>query len=111
MAGLSHSLPMLYLICGVIDGAGALVTAPIAERLTGSTSVARTFSILGFAYFAIILLSGSVARNPPAGAAAPRDWTFPQPVARDVAHEPHLPNVEYAPCVPRRHSCRRLAGI
>ncbi len=53
-------------------GAGALITAPIAERLLiASVGVSFTFVILGFAYFAIILLSATVMRNPPEGYAPP----------------------------------------
>jgi OFA family oxalate/formate antiporter-like MFS transporter len=48
-------------------GAGALITAPIAERLIASVGVSRTFVILGIAYFAIILLSAMVMTNPPEG--------------------------------------------
>ena len=48
-------------------GAGALVTAPIAQRLIASAGVSNTFSILGIAYFAIIMLAATVMENPPAG--------------------------------------------
>jgi OFA family oxalate/formate antiporter-like MFS transporter len=48
-------------------GAGALITAPIAERLIASAGLASTFVILGIAYFAIIMLSALVMRNPPVG--------------------------------------------
>ena len=37
-------------------GAGALITAPIAERLIASAGVSRAFVILGIVYFAIIML-------------------------------------------------------
>lgn len=71
-------------------GAGALVTAPIAERLIASVGVSRTFVILGITYFVIIMLAAMVMKNPPAGYAAPgfqpsrvggstaRDFTLPQ---------------------------------
>jgi len=52
-------------------GAGALITAPIAQRLIASVGVSSTFVILGMAYFAIILLSATVMRNPPEGYAPP----------------------------------------
>jgi OFA family oxalate/formate antiporter-like MFS transporter len=105
LAGLSHSLPMLYLAYGVIGGAGlglgyivpvatlirwfpdkrgmitgiavagfgagALITAPIAERLTASVGVSNTFVILGAAYLAIIMLSALLMKNPPEGYAPP----------------------------------------
>src|SRR5579863_1257945 len=48
-------------------GAGALITAPIAQRLVASVGVSWTFVILGIAYFAIILLSATVMTNPPEG--------------------------------------------
>jgi OFA family oxalate/formate antiporter-like MFS transporter len=48
-------------------GAGALVTAPIAESLISSVGVSSTFQILGAAYLAVVLASASLMRNPPAG--------------------------------------------
>src|SRR5205823_11832435 len=48
-------------------GAGALVTAPIAERLIASVGVSRTFVILGIAYFVVLMLAAAVMKNPPAG--------------------------------------------
>jgi OFA family oxalate/formate antiporter-like MFS transporter len=48
-------------------GAGALVTAPIAERLITSVGVSRTFVILGIAYFVVLMLAAAVMKNPPAG--------------------------------------------
>jgi len=46
-------------------GAGALVTAPVAQRLIASVGVSQTFTILGVIYF--ILVSGSAVfmGNPP----------------------------------------------
>lgn len=52
-------------------GAGALVTAPIAQRLITSVGVSSTFVILGIAYFAIVMLAATVMRNPPEGYAPP----------------------------------------
>src|SRR5207248_10691952 len=91
LAGMSRSLPMLYVTYGVIAGAGlglgyivpvatlvrwfpdkrgmitgiavaglgagALLTAPIAQHLIGSVGVSSTFVILGVRYFAIILFA------------------------------------------------------
>jgi MFS transporter, OFA family, oxalate/formate antiporter len=105
LAGLSHSLTMLYVAYGVIGGAGlglgyivpiatlvrwfpdrrgmitgiavagfgagALITAPIAQTLIGSVGVSGTFVVLGIAYFAIILFAAAVMKNPPEGYAAP----------------------------------------
>lgn len=52
-------------------GAGALITAPIAQRLISSVGVSGTFMILGIAYFAIIMLAATVMKNPPEGYAPP----------------------------------------
>src|SRR5882672_6283288 len=41
-------------------GAGALVTAPIAQRLITSVGVSRTFVILGIAWFAVIVFAAAV---------------------------------------------------
>jgi OFA family oxalate/formate antiporter-like MFS transporter len=105
LAGLSHSLPMLYLTYGVIGGAGlglayivpvatlirwfpdkrglitgiavagfgtgALVTAPIAERLIATVGVSSTFVILGIGYFVIVMLAAVAMKNPPEGYAPP----------------------------------------
>jgi OFA family oxalate/formate antiporter-like MFS transporter len=71
-------------------GAGALVTAPIAQRLIASVGVSNTFVILGIAYFVIIMLAATVMNNPPPGyspagfqpstarGSAARDFTLPQ---------------------------------
>jgi len=52
-------------------GAGALITAPIAQRLIAAVGVSSTFEILGIAYFVIIMLAATIMRNPPAGYAPP----------------------------------------
>src|SRR5882724_6979429 len=52
-------------------GAGALITAPIAQRLIASFGVSSTFLILGIAYFVIIMLAATVMKNPPQGYAPP----------------------------------------
>src|SRR6266852_817557 len=52
-------------------GAGALITAPIAQRLIASVGVSSTFVILGIAYFAIIMFAAAVMKNPPDGYAPP----------------------------------------
>jgi OFA family oxalate/formate antiporter-like MFS transporter len=54
-------------------GAGALVTAPIAQRLIASVGVSSAFVILGITYFAIIMLAATVMNNPPEGY-APRGF-------------------------------------
>jgi OFA family oxalate/formate antiporter-like MFS transporter len=105
LAGLSHSVSMLYLTYGVIGGAGlglgyivpvatlirwfpdkrgmitglavagfgagALLTAPIAESLISSVGVAVTFEILGAAYLVIVLAGAAFMQNPPDGYAPP----------------------------------------
>jgi OFA family oxalate/formate antiporter-like MFS transporter len=105
LAGLSHSVGMLYLAYGVIGGAGlglgyivpvatlirwfpdkrgmitglavagfgagALLTAPIAESLLASVGVAATFEILGGAYLVIVLAGGAFMKNPPDGYTPP----------------------------------------
>jgi OFA family oxalate/formate antiporter-like MFS transporter len=101
LAGISHSLTMLYLTYGVIAGAGlglgyivpvatlvrwfpdkrgmitgiavagfgagALITAPIVQRLIAAVGLSHTFVILGIAYFAIIMFAATVMKNPPSG--------------------------------------------
>jgi OFA family oxalate/formate antiporter-like MFS transporter len=52
-------------------GAGALLTAPIAESLLTSVGVAATFEILGGAYLVIVLAGGAFMRNPPDGYTPP----------------------------------------
>ncbi len=48
-------------------GAGALITAPVAQRLIASFGVSEAFTVLGIIYF--ILVSGSAVflKNPPEG--------------------------------------------
>jgi len=48
-------------------GAGALVTAPIAERLIPSVGLPATFGILGSAYLIAVLGSALFMKNPPEG--------------------------------------------
>jgi len=101
LAGLAHSVGMLYLAYGVIGGAGlglgyivpvatlirwfpdkkgmitglavagfgagALLTAPIAESLLASVGVASTFEILGVGYLVMVLAAGAFMKNPPDG--------------------------------------------
>ena len=45
-------------------GAGALITAPIAERLISRVGVSQTFTILGVAYFLLVSGSALFMRNP-----------------------------------------------
>jgi len=48
-------------------GAGALVTAPIAERLISSVGLPSTFGILGSAYLVAVLASAFFMENPSEG--------------------------------------------
>ena len=58
-------------------GAGALVTAPVAERLLRSVGIPSTFAILGAVYLVAIIGAGLVMKNPPDGY-RPEGW---QPAA------------------------------
>ena len=55
-------------------GAGALVTAPVAQHLIQSVGVLTTFAYLGIAYFIVIFVAGLFMQNPPAGW-SPDGWT------------------------------------
>ncbi len=48
-------------------GAGALVTAPIAQRLIPSVGLPTTFGTLGSAYLVAVLASAFFMKNPPQG--------------------------------------------
>jgi len=48
-------------------GAGALVTAPIAQQLIVSFGPLRTLAILGVCYLIVVVLGASIMRNPPEG--------------------------------------------
>jgi len=57
-------------------GAGALVTAPVAERLISSVGVSQTFTILGFVYLIVVSGSALFMINPSEGY-RPAGWTPP----------------------------------
>src|SRR5579863_7057962 len=101
LTGTAHSLSLLYLMYGVIGGAGlglgyivpiatlvrwfpdkrgmitglavagfgagALVTAPVANTLIASGGVGHAFEVLGLAYLVVVLACALVMRNPPEG--------------------------------------------
>jgi OFA family oxalate/formate antiporter-like MFS transporter len=48
-------------------GAGALVTAPVANSLIASVGVGRTFEVLGLAYLIVVFGCALAMRNPPEG--------------------------------------------
>jgi len=48
-------------------GAGALVTAPIAERLIEGVGLFETFAILGVLYLVVVTAAASTLSNPPEG--------------------------------------------
>jgi OFA family oxalate/formate antiporter-like MFS transporter len=48
-------------------GAGALVTAPVAERLLSSVGIRSTFAILGTTYLVAVVGAGLFMKNPPEG--------------------------------------------
>jgi len=57
-------------------GAGALVTAPVAERLLSSVGIPSTFAILGGTYLVAVVGAGLFMKNPPAGY-RPDGWQPP----------------------------------
>ena len=57
-------------------GAGALITAPVAERLIASFGVSETFTILGISYFILVSGSAFFMNNPPEGY-RPAGWNPP----------------------------------
>ena len=59
-------------------GAGALVTAPVAQYLIDGVGVLKTLAILGVDYLIVVVLGASVMRNPPEGW-VPAGW---QPSAK-----------------------------
>jgi MFS transporter, OFA family, oxalate/formate antiporter len=101
LTGTAHSLTTLYLMYGVIAGAGlgvgyivpiatlvkwfpdkrgmitglavagfgagALVTAPVANSLIASVGVGHTFEVLGLAYLIVVFACALTMRNPPEG--------------------------------------------
>jgi OFA family oxalate/formate antiporter-like MFS transporter len=57
-------------------GAGALITAPIAERLISWGGVSKTFTILGLIYFVAVSGAALFMKNPPDDY-RPAGWTPP----------------------------------
>jgi OFA family oxalate/formate antiporter-like MFS transporter len=48
-------------------GAGALVTAPVAQQLIVNFGPLTTLAILGICYLIMVVLGSSIMRNPPEG--------------------------------------------
>jgi OFA family oxalate/formate antiporter-like MFS transporter len=65
-------------------GAGALVTAPVAERLIPSVGLPSTFAILGISYLIAVVGSAFFMKNPPEGY-QPKGW---QPAPAQRAQSP-----------------------
>src|ERR1700719_361059 len=48
-------------------GAGALITAPVAQQLIVNVGPLNTLAVLGAAYLVMVVLGSSIMRNPPDG--------------------------------------------
>jgi OFA family oxalate/formate antiporter-like MFS transporter len=57
-------------------GAGAVVTAPVAQRLLASVGIPSTFAILGSVYLVAVVGAGLFMKNPPEGY-RPEGWQPP----------------------------------
>jgi OFA family oxalate/formate antiporter-like MFS transporter len=57
-------------------GAGALITAPVAEHLISAVGVSHTFMILGVIYFILVSAAAVFMNNPPEGY-CPAGWNQP----------------------------------
>ncbi|HXI69960.1 MAG TPA: OFA family MFS transporter [Verrucomicrobiae bacterium] len=57
-------------------GAGALITAPVAQRLIASFGVSEAFTVLGIIYFILVSGSAFFMKNPPDGY-RPAGWNPP----------------------------------
>ena len=71
-------------------GAGALVTAPVAQRLIPSVGLPATFGILGSAYLIAILGSAFFMKNPPEGYRPPGWQPAPAQRTHPAAHDLEL---------------------
>jgi OFA family oxalate/formate antiporter-like MFS transporter len=61
-------------------GAGALITAPVAQQLIVNVGPLNTLAVLGAAYLVMVVLGSSIMRNPPDGW-RPAGW---QPSAKQL---------------------------
>ena len=57
-------------------GAGALITAPVAEHLISAVGVSHTFMTLGVIYFILVSAAAVFMNNPPEGY-RPTGWNLP----------------------------------
>ena len=67
-------------------GAGALVTAPLAQRLIATSGVLQTFAYLGVGYLILVVGPSFLMRNPPAGW-TPQGWTPAQSHANGAGRD------------------------
>jgi MFS transporter, OFA family, oxalate/formate antiporter len=72
-------------------GAGALVTAPIAERLLSSIGIPSTFAVLGTTYLVAVVGAGLFMKNPPEGY-RPQGWQSPAARQRRPASKDYTLN-------------------
>ena len=71
-------------------GAGALITAPVAERLISSVGVSQTFTILGIAFFILVSGTAMLMKNPPDDY-RPEGWHPPPAKLEYAGHDWSLP--------------------
>src|SRR5438045_3828533 len=69
-------------------GAGALVTAPIAQRLIPSVGLPATFAIIGSAYLIAVVGSAFFMKNPPEGYRPPGWQPAPAQRTQGKSREP-----------------------
>jgi OFA family oxalate/formate antiporter-like MFS transporter len=82
-AGVKWFPDMRGLITGISVagfGAGALIVAPVAQRMITSFNVFNTFIILGIAFLIMVIIGAQILRNPPEGY-KPEGWTPPPQTA------------------------------
>lgn len=73
-------------------GAGSMIGAPVGTALIARVGVYSTFAIFGIAFGVLVVLSGAMLKNPPAGY-RPAGWTPPAP----AAGKPAVAKYDYTP--------------
>lgn len=73
-------------------GAGSMIGAPVGTALIDKVGVYGTFAIFGISFGVLVVLSGALLRNPPAGY-RPAGWTPPAP----AAGKPAAARYDYTP--------------